>query len=127
MRLLLDTHVLLWWLDRYQAIPVKTQKILEDGHHTVFVSAVTAWEITIKQALGKLHAPDTLEEALAVNHFLPLPISFQHAVVAGRLPRYHDDPFDRMLIAQAQTENLTCVTHDERFRKYDVSILWNKP
>jgi len=84
----------------------------------VFVSAATAWEISIKQALGKLEAPDDLEAALAVSRFQPLPITVAHTLVAGRLPRHHDDPFDRMLIAHAQHAQLTVVTHDPKFRLY---------
>ena len=87
-------------------------------------SAATAWEISIKQALGKLEAPDDLEAALAASRFQPLPITVAHALAAGRLPRHHDDPFDRMLIAQAQHAQLTVVTHDPKFRLYDVAILW---
>ncbi len=91
----------------------------------VFVSAVTAWEISIKQALGKLRTPKNLERVLAESHFEELPIKIAHAIVAGRLPRHHDDPFDRMLIAQAQTDRLTLVTHDARMSKYGTSVLWD--
>ncbi len=103
---MLDTHALLWWLDSYTQLPPKVLRTLKEGKNTVFVSAATTWQISIKQSLKKLKAPENLEEALAVNRFLPLSISLVHALGAGRLPRHHDDPFDRMLIAQAQIETL---------------------
>jgi PIN domain nuclease of toxin-antitoxin system len=124
VRLLLDTHALLWWLDDNKALSAKARKVIRDGRNAVFVSAATAWEISIKQALGKLQAPDDLEDALIANRFHPLLITISHAITAGRLPRHHDDPFDRMLVAQAQTERLTLVTHDPQISSYDVSILW---
>jgi PIN domain nuclease of toxin-antitoxin system len=88
------------------------------------VSAASAWELSIKTALGKLAAPDDLQAALAANQFHPLPITILHGISAGKLPRHHDDPFDRMLIAQAQAENLTLVTHDAQFQAYGVGIIW---
>lgn len=124
MKLLLDTHALLWWLSDHKSLTTKATKAIKDGGNDIFVSAVTAWEISIKRALGKLKAPDDLEEALEANRFNHLPISIRHGLVAESLPRHHDDPFDRMLIAQAQTEQLTIVTHDVRMKQYGVSILW---
>ena len=94
MKFLLDTHALLWWLDSYTNLPPKVLRTLKEGKNIVFVSAATAWEISIKQSLKKLKAPENLEEALAVNRFLPLSISLGHALCAGRLPRHHEDPFD---------------------------------
>jgi len=124
MNLLLDTHALLWWLDDHKALSAKARRAIRDPGNLVFVSAATAWEISIKQALGKLQAPDDLEDALIANRFRSLPIAINHAIAAGRLPRHHDDPFDRMLVAQAQAERLTLVTHDTRLSSYDVPILW---
>lgn len=124
MKLLLDTHVLLWWLDDYRSLTTKAIGAIREGSNTVFVSAATGWEISIKRALGKLQAPDDLEEALEANRFLPLPISMHHGLVAGALPRHHDDPFDRMLIAQAQLEQLTIITHDVHMTHYEIPILW---
>jgi PIN domain nuclease of toxin-antitoxin system len=122
--LLLDTHTLLWWLADDPALTLAARSAIRAAGTLVFVSAVTAWEISIKQALGKLDAPDDLEAALAASRFQPLPITVAHALAAGRLPRHHDDPFDRILIAQAQHARLTVVTHDPKFRLYDVAILW---
>jgi PIN domain nuclease of toxin-antitoxin system len=125
VQLLLDTHALLWWLDNHKALSMKSLAAIKDGGNTIFVSAATAWEISIKRALGKLRAPDALEEALEANRFLQLPISVHHALVAGDLPRQHDDPFDRMLVAQAQVENLIVITHDSQIGRYGIPILWN--
>ncbi len=88
----------------------------------VYVSAATTWEIEIKRTLGKLKAPANLEEALSASHFLPLAITAAHSVAAAALTRHHDDPFDRMLIAQANLESLTLVTGDRRLKDYKVQI-----
>ena len=124
MSLLLDTQALLWWLADDPALTPAARTAIRAAGTPVFVSAATAWEISIKQALGKLEAPDDLEAALAASRFQLLPITVAHALAAGRLPCHHDDPFDRMLIAQAQYAQLTVVTHDPQFRLYDVAILW---
>ena len=124
MTLLLDTHALLWWLADDPALTQVARTAIRAVGTLVLVSAATAWEISIKQALGKLEAPDDLEAAMAASRFQPLPITVAHALAAGRLPRHHDDHFDRMLIAQAQYAQLTIVTHDPKFRLYDVDILW---
>ena len=122
LRLLLDTHVLLWWLADRRLSSEATDAI-RDPTSRVVVSSATAWEISIKQTLGKLAAPDDLEEQLRRNGFVPLPIGIDHALAAGRLPRHHDDPFDRMLIAQAGIEGLTVVSRDTRFSAYGVPVL----
>ena len=122
MRLLLDTHALLWWLaDR--ELSGQARAAIAEPANDVVVSAATAWEISIKKALGKLRAPDDLASQLDANSFTPLAISVAHATAAGALPRHHDDPFDRMLIAQAALEELTVVTRDEHFAAYDVRLL----
>lgn len=122
MRLLLDTHVLLWWLaDR--ALSKAERSAIADPTNVVMVSAANAWEISIKRALGKLTAPDDLATQLEEGGFTALPISIDHALAAGALPRHHGDPFDRMLIAQAGVEALTIVTRDEYFSLYDVAVL----
>jgi PIN domain nuclease of toxin-antitoxin system len=121
LNLLLDTNVLLWWLANSPRLTADAREAII-AHPLVCVSAATTWEIEIKRAIGKLRAPDNLEEALAVGHFAPLPITVAHSIAAGALPRHHDDPFDRMLIAQANLERLTLVTSDKRLTRYDVSI-----
>ena len=124
MNLLLDTHALLWWLADDAPLKSEAREAMSDASNIIYVSAASAWEISIKKALGKLDAPDDLHAALVANHFQPLPITIPHAISAGQLPRHHDDPFDRMLIAQAQAEQLTLVTHDAMFRPYGIPIIW---
>ena len=118
MTVLLDTHIVLWWLASDAALSADATRVIRDGSNRVFVSAATAWEIAIKQALGKLNAPADLEAAIEASHLETLPVSVPHAVAAGVLPKYHADPFDRMLVAQAQLERLTLLTHDRRLREY---------
>ena len=122
MRLLLDTHALLWWLAD-EGLSESARGLIADPDNQVAVSAASAWEISIKKALGKLAAPDDLEQQVAENGFDPLPITIAHGIAAGALPRHHEDPFDRMLIAQARAEGLTIVTRDSRFKAYDVALL----
>jgi PIN domain nuclease of toxin-antitoxin system len=125
LNLLLDTHVLLWWLADSVEVKDEARTAIGDAANTVWVSAASAWEISIKRALGKLRAPGDLEGAINRSGFSALPITLRHADLAGRLPRHHDDPFDRMLIAQASTEHLTIVTRDARFQAYGVNVLLN--
>lgn len=122
MRLLLDTHALLWWLADERLGDSARAAITEPGNQVV-VSAASAWEISIKKAFRKLNAPDDLEQQMDENGFAPLQITVAHGLAAGRLPRHHEDPFDRMIIAQARAEGLTIVTRDERFKAYDVALL----
>ncbi len=122
-RLLLDTHVLLWWLADDEKLGLTTQTIIADGRNDIFVSAASIWEISIKQSLGKLVAPEDLDSAVEDERFLKLPISLFHGQTAGALPPLHRDPFDRMLIAQAQAEGLTIVTADPIIAKYHVKVL----
>lgn len=123
MRLLLDTHVVLWALADDKRLGPQVREHIVDGANEVLVSAATVWEISIKVALGKLVAPESLVEALGAADFGQLPIGCDHAVVAGRLPRHHDDPFDRMLVAQAVSEGLTLVSADRRLASYEVDLL----
>lgn len=122
MSLLLDTHVVLWWLADDPALSddIKSKLDHEPG---VCFSPATIWEVTIKQAIGKLKGPADLPERIRDSGFAELPITAEHALVAGRLPLIHRDPFDRMLVAQAQCEDLTLVTRDVNCQKYGVAIL----
>lgn len=122
MRLLLDTNALLWWLVD-EGLTDQAREAIADPGNLVTVSAVSAWEISIKKALGKLSAPDNLEHQIQAAGFTPLPVTIAHGIAAGQLPRHHDDPFDRMLIAQAAAEGLTIVTRDKRFSDYKVTLL----
>jgi PIN domain nuclease of toxin-antitoxin system len=122
VRLLLDTRALLWWLADEGLNPGARDAIADPGN-IVVVSAASAWEISIKKALGKLAAPDDLEQQMQTGGLVPLPISIAHGIGAGQLPRHHEDPFDRMLIAQALAEGLTIVTRGKRFDDYGVALL----
>lgn len=123
MKVLLDTHMLLWWLADDERLPAMAAVTIADPDNEVVVSAASAWEISIKQAAGRLDAPDDLLDAVAANDFETLTITAGHAMAAGSLPIHHADPFDRMLIAQAQIEDLIIVTIDRRFSEYEVELL----
>lgn len=123
MNILIDTHILLWWLADDKSLKKKARSQISDIDNLIFVSAATVWEISIKKSLGKLNAPDDLDMVLANNTMESLPIDFVHANLAGRLPKLHVDPFDRMLVAQAKIENLQIMTHDKRISEYDVSVM----
>jgi PIN domain nuclease of toxin-antitoxin system len=123
MNLLLDTHALIWALENHPSLSGKARDAIIDGKNMVFVSSASAWEISIKKAMGKLKAPDNLSEEIRLHRFTRLNMNFDHAKLAGELPDIHKDPFDRMLIAQAMIEKLTLVTRDNLIAKYDVSLL----
>jgi PIN domain nuclease of toxin-antitoxin system len=121
---LLDTHVLLWWMDDAPRLQSRVRKIIGNPEHDIVVSAASLWEAAIKRATGKLRF-DTpaLLDALRRDRVRVLPITAEHALAAGDLPRHHDDPFDRMLVAQAVAEGLRIVTHDRRLQQYGVGIV----
>jgi len=123
MSLLLDTHVLLWWLAEDVSLSEHVADVIDTEKAEVFVSSVTGFEIATKKTLGKLEAPDDLEQELTQSGFTILPVTMRHGLVAGALPMHHKDPFDRLLIAQAQCEGLTLVTADPALRSFEVGIL----
>jgi PIN domain nuclease of toxin-antitoxin system len=123
VNVLLDTHILLWWLAADPALPPRAGEVIADPDTVVMVSAASAWEMAIKKAAGRLDAPDDLVDVLAVNAFEALAITVDHAMAAGALPGHHADPFDRMLIAQSRVESLTLVSVDARFFDYEVDLL----
>ncbi len=123
MKVLLDTHTLLWWLANDETLSAKARQVIASPKTTVYVSAATAWEIAIKKAIGKLQSPDDLVDALAANRFQQLPVTIEHALFAGALPRHHDDPFDRMLVAQALMEKLTIITRDKSIPAYNPALI----
>ena len=120
MNLLLDTHVLLWWLDDPSILSGAAESAIRDPDNNVLVSAATVWEIVIKKGIGKLDAPDDLDQVLRDCGFASLPVTVPHAIAVGSLPTHHRDPFDRMLVAQAMTEGLTIVSRDEIVLRYPV-------
>ena len=123
MKLLLDTHALLWALLAPGRLSSTAADAIEDGANEVFVSVVSAWEIEIKRAKGKLPAAVPLSEALSEQRFKTLPVTLPYVLAVESLPRRHRDPFDRMLIAQAQLEGMTLVTSDREVRHYPVATL----
>lgn len=122
MKLLLDTHVLLWWLIGSDRLDSQVATEIEDGNNHVLVSAVSVWEIEIKRAKGALVAPSELLEMLAQQRIELLDCTAAHATSAGRLPQIHSDPFDRMLVAQAAIEGAVLVTADGALARYDVAV-----
>jgi PIN domain nuclease of toxin-antitoxin system len=122
VNLLLDTHVVIWWLADDPMLSDEIKSTL-DHEPDVYVSSATIWEVAIKQAIGKLAEPTDLPERIRDSGFRELPITSEHAIIAARLPLIHRDPFDRMLVAQARCEGLTLVTRDPDIRKYDVPLL----
>ena len=123
MKLLLDSHALLWWWQDDPALAAPARRAIAARSTEVWVSAATIWELAIKQALGKLEAPADLEAAVADEGFKGLPVTLGHAQQAARLPRHHADPFDRLLVAQATAQGLTLVSRDARLAAYGVALL----
>jgi PIN domain nuclease of toxin-antitoxin system len=122
VNLLLDTHVLLKWLGDLE-VAAEARAAIADPDNLVVVSAASVWEASVKRALGKLEAPEGLADIIVASGFEPLHITGAHAERAGGLPPHHHDPFDRMLVAQAQAEALTVVTGVATIESYDVNIL----
>ncbi len=123
MDLLLDTHVLLWWLADDAQLTDKACELIAAPENMVFVSVASAWEIAIKQTLGKLTIGGDLEAVVIEEGFTTLPISFKHATETHSLPPIHSDPFDRMLVAQARVEALHLLTADRRVLKYPANVI----
>lgn len=121
-RLLLDTHIFLWWLTDPENLKQSSHQVIHDAE-TVMVSVASAWELEIKASLGRLSIPASVEQAVVESGFEPLAIFFRHTEELRRLPQHHRDPFDRILICQAICEDLTLVTRDQKISKYEVSFL----
>ncbi len=128
MRALLDTHAFLWWVLEDPRLSITARATIADPDIEVLVSAVSAWEITIKAAAGRLDLPEPartyVPSRTSANDFHELPISVAHAVGVGDLPGLHRDPFDRMLVAQAQVEGIPIVTNDAAIARYDIETIW---
>ena len=122
-RLLLDTHVLIWWLANDMELGPEAKAMIAEPRNVIAVSAASTWEISIKRALGKIVVPEDMDAIVEDEGFIKLPISLFHGEQAGSLPAYHRDPFDRMLIAQAQAEGLEIVTGDAKFAQYCIKCI----
>ena len=128
MKLLLDTHAFLWWLDSDARLSHKARALIADPRGEVFVSIATVWEIAIKAALGQLEMPvdlgGFLRRQLQSNGFASLPITFDHAVAVRDLPPHHRDPFDRLLACQSRIEGLPLVSADSTIAAYGADVVW---
>jgi PIN domain nuclease of toxin-antitoxin system len=128
LRLLLDTHALLWWLLGDETLSLTAREAIADPANDVFVSAASAWEIATKHRIGKLPIAAgiaaNVERAVATQGFMELPVTIRDGQVAGGLPAIHKDPFDRMLIAQAVLDDLVLVSNEVLFNAYGVARLW---
>ena len=123
MNLLLDTHILLWWLDDNALLSVNARQAIADTDNLIILSAAVIWEIRIKQAIGKLKIAPNFYDVVKEQGFEMLAITSEHAYAVGDLPKHHRDPFDRILIAQALLEGFTLVTQDAIFNKYAIPLL----
>ena len=119
---LIDTQIFIWAMEENKKLPLKIRSILQDPETEIFLSVASVWEIVIKQAKGKLMTPKNIEESVRQTGFNILPIEISHALEIDKLPSHkdHNDPFDRMLIAQAKAENLNLITTDQKIKKYDI-------
>ncbi len=128
MNFLIDTHCWLWWLSEPERLNPTARRRIANRRNAISFSAGSAWEIAIKAGLGKLKLPepatDYVTSRVSAQGMIPLPINQRHALHLERMPLHHRDPFDRILIAQAQIEGLAVLTADPQFRSYDVKILW---
>ena len=128
MRYLLDTHTFLWWNMDDAQLSSLARELIANGNNEIFLSAASAWEITIKTARGRLTLPEDptryVSNRLGLHGFQPLPVQIHHAVQVYKLPLHHADPFDRLLIAQSQIESMSLISVDLEIRKYEVEVIW---
>lgn len=128
MNVLLDTHAFLWWVTDDSQLSSTAKATIADPANTVYLSVVSAWEIIIKEQSGKLSLPEPPEtyipSRLISNRFISLDVQMQHVLQIGSLPSFHRDPFDRLLIAQSQIENIPLLTVDHLISQYPVNVIW---
>ena len=128
MKALLDTHTFLWWITDNPKLSPRVREIISDGRNELFLSAASGWEIAIKAKLGRIYIPGKpqsfISEQMVINAVQGLPIQMSHALQVYLLPPYHRDPFDRMLVAQAQLEGLPILTNDIQISRYSVETIW---
>lgn len=128
MRILLDTHVFLWWITEDARLPKHVSTLMTTIEHQLFLSAASAWEIAVKIRVGKLQLPADLDsfviEQLMTNAITPLPVQLHHALHVATLPLLHRDPFDRMLVAQSLVEDIPILTGDTQITRYPVMTIW---
>jgi PIN domain nuclease of toxin-antitoxin system len=124
LRLLLDTHAALWWLTDDRRLSGEAVRLLDDESHEILLSAAVVWEVAVKRSLGKLNAPEDFAGALLSGGAHAVPVTVDHAAAVEQLPWHHRDPFDRILVAQAQIERATLVSGDEALAAYGVPVVW---
>ena len=128
MKYLLDTHAFLWFVAADKRLSRKAESIIRDHQNDIFFSAASVWEMSIKIRLGRLTIEDDLEpfiiKQLVENHFHALSVSILHSLYTSKLPEIHKDPFDRMIIAQSQVEDMPLITRDKHIKKYKVPVVW---
>ncbi len=128
MRALLDSHAFLWWIGDDPRLSPGAREIIAEGGNEIFFSAASAWELAIKSSLGRLRMPADFErfvtDQVNLNGFSMLPVQLSHALRVHGLPPHHKDPFDRMLVAQAQVEEMPLVSRDRRLAGYGVRLVW---
>jgi PIN domain nuclease of toxin-antitoxin system len=128
MKALLDTHTFLWWITDDPSLSIRAREVIADGQNEIFLSAATVWEIVLKAAKGRLILPEPpgtfISSRMRLYRFQTLPIQISHVVQVYELPLHHNDPFDRMLIAQSCVESLPLVTKDEEIKRYELEIIW---
>lgn len=128
MNTLLDTHTFLWWITDDENLSDKSREIIAEGENKVYISAISGLEIAIKAQLGRLELPpnptDFIQEQVAINAFINLPLQLRHALQVYALPRHHRDPFDRVLVAQAQVETIPILSADPILGQYSVETIW---
>jgi PIN domain nuclease of toxin-antitoxin system len=128
VKVVLDTHCFLWWISEKEKLNAEARRIIATGANTVYFSAASAWEIAIKTSIGKLRLPEPplsfVPAKIAEQGMTPLPIGQIHALLAGALPPFHKDPFDRLLVAQARLEDVPILTADRKLLPYDAEVIW---
>ena len=128
MKILLDTHAFLWWITDDQKLSSRAREVISEAENELFFSAASGWEISIKVQLGRLKLPEEPErfipEQLRMNFIRSLPIQMRHALFVSTLPNHHRDPFDRMLVAQAQLEEMSILSADLQMSRYQVELIW---
>ena len=129
MKILLDTHVFLWWIMDDESLSPVARRTISNAENELYFSAASAWEIAIKAGLGRIKLPSEIGTfipgQLAENSIIGLPVQIGHALRVSKLPQHHRDPFDRVLVAQAQVEKMPILTSDAEISKYDVEVIWD--